>query len=310
MLVIIEGVDCTGKTSLANRIKDKLGENAEVRHAGFPHKHCLEEYETSLDGYDPRSNKHLILDRFHIGESVWPTIFERETTMTKATQIHLEMFMRSRAALYVHAVRNNDKLRKELVERNEPLKPEKLEQALTLFNTVITKVSHGVWDYERHGDQDVENFLWNAGGYALQARKIWDACGPGWVGNPSPKVLLIGDEMGPLAPGTNPPDDIPFAPYATTSGRYLLDSIEPFWKNVALVNAFSGRNHKERNLAEVWHAFGKPWVVALGKNAAKQVQKYLPEGDYGDVPHPQYWRRFHYNKREEYTNLIRAAGNI
>src|SRR4051812_36778846 len=77
LLIVVEGNDLCGKTSLARRIAQLIG--GEVRHAGPPTRCSIEEYETALDGYDPRSGEHLILDRWHVGEYVWLKIFGRES---------------------------------------------------------------------------------------------------------------------------------------------------------------------------------------------------------------------------------------
>ena len=307
VLIIIEGVDRTGKTSLAKRIKDKVGSYGTVVHAGPPTKHPLEEYETALDGWTPYGIP-LILDRWHIGEYVWPKIFGRESQFNTAVHRHVEMFMMSRGAFVVYAERDPAKIKVDLVEHDEPLDPANLDEALNLFRDALTYTgSHGSWDYERDGESKVENFIWNAEIRNNDIQTVWDVVGPGWVGNPRPKVLLVGDELGPEKRGRNAPDDIPFAPYDATSGRYLLDCI-PDWKNTAIVNSLQGRNQVPRNLQRVWQIFGQPKVVALGKKAADALEGY-------DVPHkivfhPQYWRRFRYHEPETYAKCIEEAARL
>ena len=49
MLIVIEGCDGVGKTSLARDLCERTG--AEYRHLGPPQAHPLEEYVLPLDGY-------------------------------------------------------------------------------------------------------------------------------------------------------------------------------------------------------------------------------------------------------------------
>lgn len=308
MLIVIEGPDRTGKSSLAQRIADKV--NGRVIHAGPPTKHPLEEYETALDTYDPRGQDHLILDRWHLGEYVWPAIFKRETLFNRACQIHLAMYMRSRGAFFIHADRDPRKLGQELIDAHEPIGPAELPEVRSLFDKALKDVgAHGVWDYERHTDVDVDNFIDNARSNAVDVGRIWNRLGPGWVGTEQPHALIVGDELGPLKPGTTPPEDIPFAPYAATSGRYLLDSFtEKMWRGIALVNSVSGRNQARRDLMTTWEAFGSPRVVALGQKASERLERWnVP---HQAVPHPQHWRRFRYNDREDYISMIKEAAGF
>lgn len=306
MLIVIEGLDLCGKTSLATRIAEKVG--GQVTHAGPPSKHPLEEYEATLDGYDPRGDKHLILDRWHVGEYVWPHYFGRKTQFDLPTRRHVEMFMRSRGAFIIYAEREFSRLSLDLVEQQEPLKPEDLHEVSAAFKYALTNSgSYGTWDFEHGSDSRVDGFILNARTRSVEVEKVWDAVGPGWVGSHRPRVLLVGDELGPEKEGRTPPDDIPFAPYTATSGHYLLPAL-PFWRNVALVNSLQGRKQSERDLLSIWRAFGEPSVVALGKRAASELKDQGVH--HSEVPHPQFWRRFRYHERNKYALMIKEAAGV
>jgi thymidylate kinase len=84
MLIIIEGADCTGKTTLAKTLIQTIGEE---------HVSCLSkgppafndpvvEYLWPLSGYIPNTKQHLICDRWHVGEMIYPKIFNRKSIMT------------------------------------------------------------------------------------------------------------------------------------------------------------------------------------------------------------------------------------
>lgn len=73
MIIIIEGTDGVGKTTIAKAMAEKLG--YEYRHTGPPTQ------ETWQDEYlyPLVTMRHVVLDRWHVGEMVWPAIFRRES---------------------------------------------------------------------------------------------------------------------------------------------------------------------------------------------------------------------------------------
>jgi thymidylate kinase len=76
MITILEGVDGTGKSSHAAWLAKE--QNARILHAGVPtHKHWFEEYIKPI--VDAEEGENLILDRWHMGEMIWPTIFNRQS---------------------------------------------------------------------------------------------------------------------------------------------------------------------------------------------------------------------------------------
>lgn len=303
MLIVVEGPDLTGKTTLARRLAAEVG--CTVRHAAAPTRPSIEEYETNLDDFAP-GYEPLVLDRWHVGENVWPTVYDRTSDFDLPTRIHVEMFMRSRGALLVYGQRDPVKLAVELVENDEPLPPELLPFVTKAYldARVFSAEWAQSWDYDYDGDIRIREILRDAKLRADKVKPVWDVLGPGWVGIPNPRVLLVGDELGPEKEGREPPNDVPFAPYKDTSGHYLLSCVEE-WRDTAIVNAHQGRTGKVRNLGEVWNAFGRPKVVALGRRAADALSSaFVP---HGEVAHPQFWRRFHYKERNEYWNQILKA---
>lgn len=312
MLIVIEGVDQTGKTELAHRLRAELekSEPARVVHAGPPTRHPLEEYETALADYDPHG-EHLILDRWHLGEHVWPRIFNRKSALDIAVARHIELFMRSRGTWLVYAVRDSGKLKRELVEHNEPLLPQDLATALELFDSAVAFSGYpcSVWDYEHCDDDHVHDIIGHAFREAYRAERVWSVTSE-WIGSPSPRVLLVGDEFGPLRFGTDPPP-VPFAPYLATSGHFLLRVLpESLWRDIAVVNAKVGRTGEVQDLDRIWRLLGRPAVVALGGAADFCLTDAgVP---HGTVPHPQYWRRFRHHEAGEYAIQIqrKAAAEL
>jgi hypothetical protein len=306
LLIIIEGVDLTGKSTLAAKLEASIPRSY-VYHAGPPTKHPLEEYETALADYDPMSDETLIIDRWHIGETVWPRIFGRKTAMDLATFRHVDMFLESRGALIVYAERDDEVLKNELVAANEPLHPDDLDYACRLFEGSLLEMTcpYLRYDYEEDGD-DVAEII-DTAAYAQEYARDATVETLDIIGASKPILLLVGDRWGPEHKDRNPPP-VPFAPYTGTSGHYLMSALPRNLRaKIAIVNAYSGRepNLNAQELGEIHRDLGEPHVVALGRKAQEACTN---AGLYAHhVPHPQYWRRFNYSKMPEYTDLIKGA---
>lgn len=122
MLIIIEGVDRTGKTTLAESLKNRLN-GADLYHCSAPDKHttAIDEYVDPLCGYQPGSGRHVIYDRHWLGETVWPGIFGRPSIMTEADQLAIEAFLLTRGALLVLALREEESLKEAVESSDQPI---------------------------------------------------------------------------------------------------------------------------------------------------------------------------------------------
>src|SRR5947209_5075228 len=120
-----------------------------------------------------------------------------------------------------------------------------------------------------------------------------------YVGPCSPELLLVGERR-----GTGPArrDNLPaFVPRPATSSHYLLTALEraDVPPTYGLVNAL------EDDVAPLWHVLGHPPVVALGITAHHELERRRVP--HGYVPHPQYVRRFHNKRSEDYARMILTA---
>lgn len=86
-IIIVEGLDKSGKSSLCKELYDKLPAPAALLHAGPPLvTTAIREYVWPLGiasaGYV------VICDRWHLGEMVWPAIFDRESLIPDQQMLH------------------------------------------------------------------------------------------------------------------------------------------------------------------------------------------------------------------------------
>jgi hypothetical protein len=105
VLIVVEGCDRTGKTSLCERLAADLG--GEIVHWDRPlASDPITEYVNPLAGYLPGGGEDVFVDRHYLGELVWPHIFQRPSIMTETGRNEIERWLRLIGALCVLAVRD------------------------------------------------------------------------------------------------------------------------------------------------------------------------------------------------------------
>lgn len=122
MLIILEGVDRTGKSTLARALQAQTG--AAVLHKSAPRQEDpLTEYLAPLAGYAPRTNLNLICDRWHWGETVWPGIYGRPALFRDASTFdYVDEAIASMGAIAVHCTGDSISVWNDVVRTSdEPL---------------------------------------------------------------------------------------------------------------------------------------------------------------------------------------------
>lgn len=276
MLLLIEGVDRTGKTSLATRLAARAG--GSLYHFSKPHVWCVGEYCGPLSAWQPGLDPPVVLDRGHIGEIVWPIVFERHTDMGVAQRRWIEMFYRSRGAVLIHADRDDVGCwLRELNEHDEPIQDDVALGAKAAFDMAVRSSCLPSFTYH-HGD-DVEDVL----EFAMQASRA-SARGlsvtPRWVGSPTPKLLIVGRHAGGRW--------FPYEPRPGSVGEFLMQELT-CWRHVALVNAMQPESDRLEPLHELHHVLGEPKVLALGGYASDILEDLgVPHTTIGQA---EYFRR-------------------
>lgn len=318
-LVILEGLDCAGKTTLAGRIIDRLraeepGAAVGYRHAGVPQEHPLDEYVEPLLGYHPGTNQHMICDRWHLGESVYPALLGRFTDLTEGVRAYVELFLRARGALLVYCEASYDYLRDCGVSRGDAQEElARIYDTQQLFRRRLAESNVPLMTVGATADENVELAVSQVLSVARQLERAALPVAPftTYVGDPRPALLLVGDRRGTPVHDLDEFDDWPaFAPYASTSGSYLLTTLTMTelrvpehgvqLRDVALVNA-----NDVDDVRDVWDATGRPSVVGLGVRAGVALRK--ANVPYRSVPHPQYQRRFRHDDRAGYLDQLLGA---
>lgn len=316
MLIILEGPDCGGKTHLARRIADHLTQSdpdaaIEVLHRGPPVDHPLEEYERPLWSYRPGRNRHVICDRWHLGEWVYPAIFGRKTLADRPGRLHIELFLRSRGALLVHVEPPGHTLFSRYDARGDDVvSRSQLLSSVSGFRRALAETLLPVRTLNavrpsRPRDLDVDDVIRHARSLESGAAQLNPFTT--YIGPAAPTFLLVGDVRHEHRAADIATVDDPapaFVPYPGTSGHYLLNVVGSYVHGAGVINV---NDVDDARLA--WELLRRPRVVALGCRAWNEVRHWgdHPKQVLGVVPHPQYVRRFHHRHGEAYGSVIAEA---
>lgn len=310
MLIILEGPDCAGKSTLADRLQAEIERTTKddvLRlSSGPPDGHPLDEYVVPLLGYRPANGTHVICDRLHWGETVYPMILKRPSSLDAGIFAYIEAFLMSRGAYVVSMNQPTDVLEQRMRERGDDLiKPDQLK-AISEGFLAIEQLSTLPSTFRR-GE------VTNDGVSAIigRAQLLDKVCAPlneftTYVGPRYPNRLLLGDIRGPAFQSTDPIDKLrpAFMPYRSMSGAYLWNTMtrfpEPPVAAAGVANACDVDDP-----VRMWTVLGRPGVVTLGKNARRGFGGLADE-----APHPQWVRRFHHNQIDDYHHQIMNGGTV
>jgi thymidylate kinase len=148
MLIVLEGVDGSGKTTLANAIRDRF--DGRVLHRSAPIVHPLVEYTADLAEYQPGSGEVLILDRWHLSEWVYGPQYRGQTPLTWVQFQAIDEFLVSKGAILVYCSGSVSNVVTRLLDRGDPLGDDpaslgrdqrRYEQVLA-FSTLRPRLEH------------------------------------------------------------------------------------------------------------------------------------------------------------------------
>jgi hypothetical protein len=310
MLIILEGPDCAGKSTLAGALVARLAKDspsAEVNllHRGPPEgRHPLDEYAAPLFEFDPREPRHIVCDRWHLGEVVYPIVKGRPTSMTPGVHTWIEKFLMTRGAFVGIVNPSYPLLKQRLNTRGDDHVDEKeLWQIREQFDLL------DMWHHRTyHSAPTVDDILASAGGVRTRVHKTRFTT---YVGPYAPELVLVGDrrhcsgvdcQHGKKHSVYGPA----FAPYPATSGQWLMDALAAAGKGATSSIGFINVNDVD-DIGQFYEEAFRPKLVALGVNASHGLDARGLK--HSAIPHPQYMRRFHHHKSKQYTDLIIGCWN-
>ena len=322
MFIVIEGTDASGKTSLSEAVKNKL----ESRQHGFPiqtfHKGrpleetrrwVLKDYVTSIEDTDWTSCIAMS-DRWHWGEVTYAPLKRAHTNLdgygllSKAGWRWTELFLMSRGVAQFWLYQPLHVIQERINSRGDDfVNADELETILGQYefaasqSCIIEKLSPPADSLDLVKDL-ADHIIGKSSEVSFEASKISGF--PGYIGSPNPKALLVGDVRNIVAK-YGEETKLPFMPVDGNSGEYLLNALpDNFWKTVGIINVNDVPN-VGGTIYDLWILLGRPNIVALGRLAARGLEREGFSNDlFTTMPHPQYVRRFHNKDQQEYGNAI------
>lgn len=321
MFIVIEGTDASGKTSLIeainNEIQSRFPLYGEIQrfHKGRPEQETrrwvLKEYVTSIEDIDWTST-HAVADRWHWGEVTYAPLKRPHTNndgyglLGKSGWRWTELFLMSRgvASFWLHQPLEVVQARLEsrgddFVNSHELKDIYEMYAVAAQLSCIIDKITP-----EPNSLDDVPNLarrIVDIAQRTAQGASAINKVYPEYIGSPSAKYLLVGDERN-IIERHGVETNLPFMPVDGNSGEFLLKALpDVFWKEVGIVNV----NDMNGSFLDLWTVLGMPRIVALGRNAARGVeQSGIDDDKFVTLPHPQWVRRFHHGDRDEYGKAI------
>jgi thymidylate kinase len=146
--IIIEGPDCSGKSTLVERIKNALRWDSKSLH----HREGRQ-YERYL--YEYAVNKQIVFDRSHFSEIVYSTLWRGGNPFSKEEQNILNQIVQLNTII-IAALPSEDKLKERYNARNyaQQIKLEELTHARTLFLETLKYIPHIIYKSETYEELD------------------------------------------------------------------------------------------------------------------------------------------------------------
>lgn len=321
MLIILEGPDGSGKSTLAGKLAAHLTTrdgSTLILHKGPPEAHPIDEYLRPLTDYLPGTGEHIILDRWHWGERVYPRVRGRESQLDAASWWAIEAYLNRLGAFVIKcdSTREGYELTFQMKSREcDEWQLNELSEVQAGYREAwresqLARVTYNWMHADDVTKLQVADYLQLAGNrerYGVELNMFSTYLGPRY-----PKTLLFGDvrhgfnldstHLDPAHSDANKyPRDPAFLPFRATSGHFLLSALTAAdWTDFGLANACDVDDP-----VELWKTLEGPKVVALGRNAHRKLSEAgLP---HGVAAHPQFARRFHHKRSRDYAWTITDA---
>jgi hypothetical protein len=286
-VIILEGCDGSGKTTLATRMKDECGYRIVKTNAPRPGDDVFELYTDAIleatEGGD-----RVAFDRHYLGELIYGPLLRGRDGLGPQGRDLLERLIAGRGVRLVICAPPWKRLVEGWRKKDDLLKREdQLRAVHDGYLRETKRLGIATYDWTREDLPDLSPP---------------PSLPPGVTGYLEADILWVGERPGKARVRW----DLPFHCRAS-SARYLWESLQGLngERRWAWTNAFTATGEPRDLNAVVASLPRLRRVVALGDTAWREC--YQQCVDAVKVPHPQYWSRFHHHEQEEYREMLRKA---
>ena len=290
-VIILEGCDKTGKTTLAKRLSEVTGYN--IIKCSAPEGDPYIEYVSKLFNVD-----NVIFDRFCYGELVYGPIYRKKSQLSDVQLYNIELLLQARDAQLIYCYADQDFIVEKFKTEDETFaKEEDINQILLRYDDVVKnsriKVSrHKIptESFEAPSVSSVSHVLINSQ----------------YVGSLTPDVVFVGEKNNLNAMPKYKEFSLPFDfGRSSTILRKLIKDVG--LTSYGMTNAFKHHlpsDQQASTLRAEFDALKPRVVVALGNVAAKA----LKEVDVKHVVmwHPSFLGRFKGAQRADYLTKLQS----
>lgn len=303
MIIVLEGPDLAGKTTVAQWLQAELTKRSITStyiKRGPIRADPMTEYLRPLDVTLTDPTEHcLILDRWHVGELIYGPLLRGRSELTVPQANYIEMVLQSLGCAFIHVTAPIFDLENRWDIRGDSL----------IKREWLSRITDAYWDYVSMRSN------WRS----VYASEVTQTSSPlprpptspypgtergGWyIGPQDPAVLLLGDER------ADHTFVWPFVPNRATSGHWLMGALHESDVDHMRVGIVNACELSPEGLITLWGILNCPPVVTLGRNA-ERAWRVADAGQHADqtyLHHPQYQRRFHYRSFAEYGEQIKKV---
>ena len=275
-VIILEGADGSGKTTLANQLRDKLGYQIVKTGPPRPDENVFKSYTNSLLAA-VESGQPTVIDRHYMGEAIYGPLLRGKDRLGLQGRDLIERLVSARGVTLVICAPPWSALVKGWKGKDDLLKRQ--EQLRKVNDAYLAEAERlGLMIYD-----------WTAGENTLSLTAP-PQLPEGVTGYHNADTLFIGERPGKK----HVVWDLPFHTVGGSS-KYLWEALQGIdcWREQrgAWVNAFSAAGRPTDLSLVVDSLLSVKRVIALGIIAYQETINQVVEST--QVPHPAYWKRFH-----------------
>jgi len=279
-LVIIEGCDATGKSTLAQRY---VNEGYEYFHFSTPEEgeDTYRTYMTFLSNIDP--DKKYVLDRFHLGEMVYGEVYRKGPGLSKEQFRNINLKISKFNHLLIVATHYPDVIKRHFETRGEDYtKNEDVERIVTLFGEQLFNSPLNTICY---------NYALNPT-FKTKAIKTSDLALLEGAGSFEAKYMFVGDIANPQGLYADLHQAFDFGKSSIYLFKDIIKKLKIPLGEVYITNAYKKTGDNKETIIEELKLVEPDYLIVMG-NRANELMKGIPY--YGNkifIPHPSYLQRF------------------